>query len=256
MKMTKAQHIARNQMQCTAISDEFVCWSRMQSEAGQELTKILERKENERRVGEGVFFWGVGNAPSIMIPAFARLKREIPIYFSIMKSKPKLADSAPSSVVIWRRYIDLHGAERPLPPFALITSRGNSGSGSQKTRHFALVCRSDRKLELKYGIPFDHHMYRNAGPNGGQIGASQVTALVTRNTSVETTTAQYEVNLEAKLTGSYWVRLTDPLLLSESQVALYNCVDATSSLDWIEFVSNLRQKTSTRAEIGHQLGLF
>lgn len=255
-EMTNAQQIDGKKMQNRTISDEFVCWSRMQSEAGQELSKILQRKENERRAGEGVFFWGVGNPPSTMISALARLKRDVPMYFSIMKSKPKLVDSAPSSVVIWRRYVDLHGAEKPLPPFALITSRGNSGSGSPKTKHFALVCRSDKRLELEHGHSFDHHRYRNAGAKGGQIGASQVTALLTRDTSVEAGTAQYEINLRAKLTGSYWVRLTDPLPLSESQISLYNCADAISTADWIEFVSDLRQRTSLRAEIGTQLGLF
>ncbi|WP_104840642.1 hypothetical protein [Sinorhizobium fredii] len=178
------------------------------------------------------------------------------MYFSIMKSKPKLVDSAPSSVVVWRRYVDLHGAEKPLPPFALITSRGNSGSGSQKTKHFALVCRSDQELKLENGHAFDHHMYRNAGAKGGQVGASQVTALLTRDPSVAAGIAQYEINLRAKLTGSYWVRLTDPLPLSESQISLYNCAAAPSAVDWIEFVSDLRQRTSTRAEVGAQLGLF
>ncbi|QYA17414.1 MULTISPECIES: hypothetical protein [Rhizobiaceae] len=243
-------------MPSTSIADDFVCWSRMQSEAGQELDKIVQRKENERRAGGGLFFWGVGNAPSKAIPALARLKREVPIYFSIMKSKPKLADSAPSSVVVWRRYIDLHGMERPLPPSALITSRGNSGSGTQKTRHFALVCTWDEKLELKYGRPFDHHMYRNAGPNGGQIGASQVTALLTRDRSINGAAAQYEVNLEARLTGGYWVRLTDPIPLSDSQIALYNCANVTSSIDWIEFVSELRQRAPTRVDSSLQLGLI
>ncbi len=235
---------------------DFVCWSRMQSEAGQELSAILQRKENERVAGNGEFFWGVGNAPSRLISALSRLKRDIPMYFSIMKSKPKLVDSAPSSVVIWRRFIDLNGEEKPLPPSALVTSRGNSGSGSQKTKHFALICRSDRRLELEYGRPFNHHMYRNAGLNGGLIGASQVTALLTRDMSVTNTTAQYEINLEAMLTGSYWVRLTDPSPLSESQIALYNCAGKISASDWNEFVSDLRQRTYSRTDSRGQLGLF
>ncbi|NNU64352.1 hypothetical protein G9X67_03500 [Rhizobium sp. WYCCWR 11152] len=253
--MTIAQQTAENQMRRMSIP-EFVCWSRMQSEAGQELTKILKRKENERQAGDGMFFWGVGNAPSTAISSLARLRCEIPVYFSIMKTKPKLADSAPSSLVIWRCYIDLCGTEKALPPFALITSRGNSENGRRKTRHFALMCQSDCKLELRYGYPFHHYTYRNAGPNGGQIGASQVTALLTRDASIETAIAQYEINLQARLTGSYWVRLTDPLPLSESQIALYNSADVINPSDWIGFVSDLREKTSTRADTERQLGLF
>lgn len=237
-------------------ADDYVCWTRMQSEAGQELCKILQRKENERVAGDGVFFWGVGNAPSKLIPVLSRLKRAVPMYFSIMKSKPKLVDSAPSSVVIWRRYIDANGIERPLPPTALVTSRGNSGSGSLKTKHFALICQTDEKLELSYGAPFHHHMYRNAGVNRGQIGASQVTALLTQDKFAVPSIAQYEINLEAKLTGSYWVRLTDPLPLSDAQIALYNRADEASASEWTELVSDLRQRTGSRIFTGAQLGLF
>ena len=236
--------------------DDYICWTRMQSEAGQELCKILQRKENERVGGDGVFFWGVGNAPSKLISALSRLRRDVPMYFSIMKSKPKIADSAPSSVVIWRRFVDLHGIERPLPSSALVTSRGNSGSGSVKTKHFALVCRSDRKLELSYGTPFDHRMYRNAGPTGGQIGASQVTALLSRDRAAASAMAHYEINLEAKLTGSYWVRLSDPMPLSDTQLALYNRADEASASDWVDLVSDLRKRVASRSASSPQLGLF
>lgn len=236
--------------------DDYVCWTRMQSEAGQELCKILQRKDNERAAGDGIFFWGVGNAPSKLIPAISRSKLAVPMYFSIMKSKPKLVDSAPSSVVIWRRFIDANGIERPLPSSALVTSRGNSGSGALKTKHFALICHADEKLGLTHGVPFHHHMYRNAGQNGGQIGASQVTALLSRDNSASLSTAQYEINLKAKLAGSYWVRLTDPLPLSESQITLYNKADETNASDWIELVSDLRQRTGSRVSTAAQLGLF
>lgn len=236
--------------------DDYVCWTRMQSEAGQELSKILQRKENERAAGDGIFFWGVGNAPSKLIPAVSRLKLPVPIYFSIMKSKPKLVDYAPSSVVIWRRFIDAHGIERPLPSSALVTSRGNNGSGSVKTKHFALICQADEKLGLTYGLPFHHYMYRNAGQNGGQIGASQVTALLNRDNATPLATAHYEINLKAKLAGSYWVRLTDPLALSDAQIALYNRANETSASDWLELVSDLRQRSGSRVSATAQLGLF
>ena len=47
---------------------ERICWTRMQSEAGEGLPKILRRKDLERRAGAGLFFWGVGNAPARAIP--------------------------------------------------------------------------------------------------------------------------------------------------------------------------------------------
>jgi hypothetical protein len=53
-------------------SDELICWTRMQSEAGQQLDAIMSRKELERRAGGGIFFWGVGNPPPRIINELAR----------------------------------------------------------------------------------------------------------------------------------------------------------------------------------------
>ena len=58
---------------------EYLCWTRMQVEAGQALESIIARKEIERRAGGGLFFWGVGNAPSTAINALARLEIAIPL---------------------------------------------------------------------------------------------------------------------------------------------------------------------------------
>jgi hypothetical protein len=227
----------------------------MQSEAGQSLDAILLRKENERRANGGTFYWGVGNAPSTMIGSLSRMESEIPVIFSIMKSRAKIHDSAPSSVVVWRRYIDAQGFERPLPPSALITSRGESGSGARKSKHFALVCNSREPLKIVMGVPFDHRAYRNAGVKGGAIGASQVTALVTP-VEVEHQLAEYEANLTATLVEGCWVRLTDPVQLSENQIAIYNTPQALAPSEWRDFVADLRQRSVRPSERSSQLGLF
>ena len=217
---------------------EYVCWSRIQAEAGQSLEAILARKECERNAGDGLFFWGVGNAPAVIINDLARKKREIPVVFSIMKSKAKRIDTSPARIVIWRQYFDGKDVVRPLPKHALVTSRGDTSKGEKKS-HYALICRSNIPLQLEYGTEFNHHAYCNASGTGAPIGASQVTALL-RPTGKPSKKAEYEINLRATLSERYWVRLADPLELSEEKLmSLFRCKDL--SVDkWSDFVSHLR----------------
>lgn len=191
---------------------DVVCWSRMQAEAGQELDAIVSRKELERTAGNGVFLWGVGNPPAKAAAVLARAGTEVDLVFSIMKSKAKPQDVAPTSVALWQTYFDHSGQERILPPTSVVTSRAESASGV-KSAHYALICRSDTPLSLGDYGPFDHTAYRNVSEVGGQIAASQVTALV-RRLHPERTQSSYRINLRAKLTGSYWVRLGSPILLN------------------------------------------
>lgn len=239
----RCQILARNQ--------EFVCWSRMQAEAGQTLVAIIARKEEERRAGDGVFFWGVGNPPSTMANVLARMNIPVRVVFSIMKSQPKVADTSPQRTVLWRRYTDACGSERALPPHVLVTSRGETGRGP-KTKHFALVCYSDAPLSITRGKPFDPDAYRNASGSGARVGASQVTALLKRTGEPKADTP-YEVNLEASLRGGYWVRLSDPVALN---VEAIHSIAARSSGDekWLDFVRRIRDK-QTEEGFGEQASL-
>jgi hypothetical protein len=200
-------------------SSGLICWTRMQAESGQELTSIIERKELERRAGNGLFFWGVGNAPARTTAALARTRQEIDVVFSVMRSRPKSEDAAPGSIVLWRRYVDAFGVEQPFPPHALVTSRGDTRRG-RKQVHFVLVCRSVEPLALGNHGPFDHRAYRNASGNGRPIGASQVTALV-RRVEQERPTGDYQINMRARLAESYWVKLTDPIPMRRKSTLLW-----------------------------------
>ena len=220
-------------------SAEILCWSRMQTEAGQPLHAIVARKEKERAAGGGLFLWGVGNAPAVATSALARLSRPIPVVFSIMKTKAKAIDVAPARTVIWRRYIDSSGVERPLPLTALVTSRGDSPTRAKKA-HYALMCCSNEPLALEYGTPFDHRAYRNAGAAGAPVGASQVTALLKRSRPTSEN-ADYEVNLRAWLSESYWVRLTDPLELNARKILQLSSTEGIAPSDWPDFVAELRR---------------
>lgn len=233
--------------------DGFLCWSRMQAEAGEQLEAILGRKECERQSSGGMFFWGVGNAPSVLIRSLSRLEKPIPVVFSIMKGKPKIVDASPSRTVVWRKYLDENNVERPLPPQALVTSRAESALGP-KTRHFALVCCSETPLVLERGRGFDPGMYRNAGGTGAPIGPSQVTALLKR-TPKSAGHTDYEVNLRAWLVGGYWVKLTDPVELPPHKLA-----EAGRQLrageDWVDYVRRLRDGPTAITENIPEQGLL
>ena len=152
----------------------FVCWTRMQAEAGQSLESIIARKEQERQFGAGVFFWGVGTPPSTLIKPLSRIGYPVSVIFSQMKSKPKKADANPESTLIWRSYFENDGKVVDLPPHALITSHGGTKSRPKRT-HYALVCSSAQQLRLNWEIPFHPGSFRNASGLQRGVGASQVT---------------------------------------------------------------------------------
>ena len=217
---------------------EYVCWSRMQAEAGQSLDAIVARKERERRCGEGHFLWGVGNAPPAGMKALARMGREVPVIFSIMKTRPKAIDASPARTVIWRRYVDSDGFEHPLPEHALVLSRGDCDSGAKKV-HYALMCWSDTPLHLEHGTWFDHRAYRNVSKKRAPVGKSQVTALL-EPVAEPSERADYEINLRALLSESYWIRLTDALELSREKLAALHRFTDVPIDEWTAFVSCLR----------------
>jgi hypothetical protein len=234
MKLASAQSVNDQPL------SRYLVWTRMQAEAGQGLDTILKRKELERDAGGGHFFWGVGNSPSVMINSLARTCTPVSVIFSKMKSRPKAVDMNPESTVIWRQYIDCDGVLRPLPPHALITSRGES-SLRRKCVHYALECFSAQALRLQNsGERFDSSSYRNASGRGAPVGASQVTALlVASHASDGSGDRDYSIDFRAMLAGSYWVKLVDPLPLSEDALNLLNCAEEYLG-DWKYFVSELR----------------
>jgi hypothetical protein len=234
---------------------ETVCWSRMQTEAGQELQAIVDRKELERSAGNGMFCWGVGNAPPRSIPDLARTGSDVDVVFSVMKSRPKAVDVAPSRLRIWRSFFDHSGREQPLPPASLITSRGDAALRARNV-HYALMCRSGQELRLGDFGPFDPNAYRNFSDTGGAVGASQVTALL-RRVSREAPATAYKVNLRAKLGQGYWVRLGDPIDLTADRRSVLERVLANllyvTPGEWMRIVSDLRSGPSNATELQPRL---
>jgi hypothetical protein len=228
---------------------ERVCWTRMQAEAGEGLARIVRRKDLERSAGNGLFFWGVGNAPSRAIPALARAADTIDVLFSVMKSKPKAHDVAPSRVLAWRSYVDVDGVVQPLPRHVLVTSRAGS-----RDHHYALMCRSESALDVSDEGPFDPSAYRNFGA-GGAVGNSQVTALLER--CAPDSFSGYRVAMRARLTGGLWVKLIDPVDVTGTGRTALEDVPADEGA-WLELVDYVRSKgrPATRLKQSTQASLF
>lgn len=216
-----------------AEASDIVCWTRMHAEAGQELSRIVERKELERRAGQGTFFWGVGSAPPNAVPVLSRTDNMLPVLFSVMRSRPKPQDVAPDRVLAWRRFVDHSGVVRSLPPHALVTSRATT-----RAYHYALVCRSDRPLALTNLGWFDPAAYRNIGGTGAAVGASQVTALLRKSGISQA--KSYLVAMSAFLFGDLWVKLVDPIELGAVERAEVRDVGPLDPVSWIEFARHIR----------------
>jgi hypothetical protein len=225
---------------------DYLCWTRMQAEAGQPLDRIVARKDVERRAGDGVFAWGVGNPPSLAASALAKIGTGVDVVFSVMKGRPKEVDLRPSRVAVWRRFLDCDGTMRELPPASLVTSRADSASGL-KRHHAALLCRSDAPLRLDLdGPPFDPEAFVNLSGEGRPVGASQVTALL-RRVREDGAGSAYRANMRATLTGGYWVKLIDPVLLSASRLQELDAFASGDEDEWRDLVSFLRADACPRA---------
>ena len=218
----------------------------MHTEAGQSLDLIVKRKEMERTATGGTFFWGVGNAPSTAIKHIAKLGLPVCVVFSQMKTRPKARDVAPSTILVWRRYLDLEGVVRPLPDGVLVISRGDTERGIKHT-HYALMCCSQIPLKLLSGKPFDPNAFRNVAGRGGSVGASQVTVLLRR--AQDDGPTDYEINLQAQLHGSYWVRLFDPRAVVEEDLSATKTGSYRAD-EWIRHCNRIRADEVAGASAG------
>jgi len=226
---------------CSLVSrlpDAF-CWTKMQAEAGQSLEEIVARKEMERSAGRGIFFWGVGNALGERVKKLVERAHVPRVAFSMMRSRPKAEDSAPAEVLLWTAYVDPKTGVRPLPSHVLLLSRGTTANG-EKRRHYALVCRSENRLEMRHRGTIHLGQFRNLGSSTPNVGASQVTAVLEHHGGTREGLS-YDVHLVACLMNPYFVRLAEPRILTLAERDVVARVSAGfSSTDWLRFVSELR----------------
>jgi hypothetical protein len=101
------------------------------------------------------------------------------------------------------------------------------------------MCRSDAPLAIRRGEVFDPSAYRNVGGDGAPVGASQVTALL-RRVQPTNAAADYEANIVATLTGSYWVRLIDPVEIDTAERSLVDAAGNLSVIEWCRTIARIR----------------
>jgi hypothetical protein len=235
------------------------CWTKMGTEAGEELAVIIRRKEWERQLGDGCFFWGIGQSLGENARVATRDEESLQAIFSPMPSKAKAIDVEPDEVVLWNAWIDKQGRTRQLPTHCFVTSRAFLPSGRKKERHYALVCFSSQELNTlcdEISI-FPSHL-RNLSTNK-PLGASQVTAVVRTSkwTDDICEAKSYSVILMAELRPPYCVQLAEPIVLSKYEVAEVSAISASGDIEsWSSLVRRLRSRMVRQAEwLQHSLDL-
>lgn len=189
---------------------ELFVWTRFGTEAGQPIEDIIERKERERRANGGVFLWGIGNNIAPSLPALLRSGQTPMVAFSPIKSKPRAVDQSPGQVAVWRRATTPTGAPFDLPLASVVTSRFAHG----KSKHFALVCRSDQPLTLSSTSEALYFKSLVNAKSGSRLGFSQVTAVVRLGNNSAGKQHSYDVAMRCELAAPFVAILHDPIVIT------------------------------------------
>jgi hypothetical protein len=188
------------------------CWTRFGPEAGESFIDILARKEEERKAGAGIFFWGIGSAVGGAVDELMAYIDEPEVLFSPIASAPRHVDVSPKHVVRWSAGESFSGETMRLPEHVCVTSRWEPERPT--AARYALVCGSNRPLRLEDHGELSIGSLRNLR-SGAPIGASQVTAVVCRDASQPGCGRAYPVALRASLVSPYVLRLSSPELLDQ-----------------------------------------
>jgi len=178
------------------IPSQFI-WSRYGTEAGETVSSILERKEQERINNNGIFYWGIGNSLTQSL-SFLDNKE---VLFSPISSKAKDIDINPQSIKRWHTGRDLENNIRVIPETINVTSRGD------KKQHYALICYSEDPLVLSdYGKVYLGFL-RNIR-SGKRVAGQQITSVVRNHTCSSLMMKEYPVTMKFKLAYPYFLTLT------------------------------------------------
>ena len=237
------------------VPDVF-CWTKMGTEAGQPLEKILARKELERLAGNGTFCWGIGNSlGAAASEALAKHPEGISVLFSPMKSSAKKLDENPDEVALWTAYQDEFGRLIELPEHMVVTSRRHAPSGVVKRSHYALLCSSDRPID---GVSLHGELDASRAVNylsQNSLGASQVTAMVSYRTSKSREMLKpYPIRFQAQFYRLGFVKLGSPVVLRGKLKVVYEQLIASrSKTQWRVTSRELRALATDQATI-HRTG--
>jgi hypothetical protein len=240
---------------------EAFCWTKMGTEAGQSLDTILRRQELERRVGDGVFAWGIGSSlgGTAKLAMQESAEGKIDVFFTQMKSAAKQIDIEPSQVLLWLRYVDENDQLVDLPNHIIITSRGKTSQAGTKRSHYALICNGQDDITVSTNIEaIDANRTRNY-VSLNPLGASQVTAVVRYQEKLQDLPEKlYPITFRAKLHGSGFVRLASPVILKDDLSKFYlNLCKVETAGEWSEGSLYIRKKAAEQeAKLAGQYRLF
>ena len=231
-----------------ALPDAF-CWSRMGAESGQELLRIVARKELERQSNGGTFLWGLGSPLGESIRQLAGRVASPEVLFSPISGNAAVEDKHPASVVLWLDYVDDLGQKVTLPTGSFVTSRGETLGKARKLSHYALFCHSNQPLEMAQHGTLNFGELRNLA-TGKFVGYSQVTAIVAMTDDVcATKNKTYPIAIRAELVFPYYVRLATPVVISKRELLeLEWAVSTGSTTIWLEVVSSIKGRLRPDAE--------
>lgn len=186
------------------------CWTRFGTEAGEEINNIFARKNEERRINEGVFLWGIGNSIGPSIKELIRLVKNPEVVFSPIRSAPRKEDVSPEQVVAWTEAETIWGDAYIQPSGSVVTSR--LGRGRKRISHYALVCASDDALEQNFDADIIFFRKLRNLKTDRPLAASQVTAVVRHTEDGNSAEGlMYRAVIRTKLVYPYFIRLLAPI---------------------------------------------
>jgi hypothetical protein len=223
-------------MTTNQIQNAFI-WTKVQSDAGQPVGWILNRKELERQSGN----WGIGESKADQIKLLLTKDPRPLVLFSLMLSRPHRRDSHPDGVLLWEAYETSKG-KIPLPPHAIVISRAHDSKGRPKQRYYALVCENPMGILHNGHAVLDTGTLRNFGDGGKPVGSSQVTAVVEQTTRHDKGQI-YPITTRATLIAPYAVQLTAQRELSEQELRLLHqaSLGTMTAKDWIAVAKQIRR---------------
>ena len=232
-----------------------VCLTKFGPESGETAEEILARKELERRLGVGAhkneFWWGIGEKRTVQsISGLISQHGANVALFSAIKKQELSKNGSASNLLVWRKCRALaDSVPHDLPKHVLITSAALTKSGTPRTTHFALICKS--RLPIKMGqhvFRFSNRRYRNLGKDGkpGKSARGQRTtmALVRWETSpISGAECDSLIDFSADLCAPYCVELSDPKQIPPSAVATLNqqIAQGLHPTQWLHAVATIRQ---------------
>ncbi len=207
------------------LPDRFA-WVKVGGEAGQDLPDIFRRKNFERESGRrehwNTFWWGFGEPRVCAIRHLGDKPKAV--FSKVQKTRPE--DKCRRGVRLWRKY--WHDGElRDIPGHVIVTSK--RPKDVSKSRHYALVCRSDGPIEKsgeEYEDIRENEELRNI-LNDGRGGKSRGrTTRVVRRTSVPGAgkPKPHQVIAFVDLVYPYGVKLENSRKLTDKELYLLQSV--------------------------------